>query len=125
MAGMSEKPITWMGDSRKRLRELPKDVRQDVGIALHWAQQGRVHPTAKPMKGSLRGVMEIVSDFDGDTFRVMYTTRIGDELYVLHAFQKKSKRGAATPQHEVDLIENRLRDAQQLHTQRSRARNKR
>jgi phage-related protein len=125
MAGMSEKPITWMGDSRKRLRELPKDVCRDVGIALHWAQQGRVHSTAKPMKGSLRDVMEIVSDFDGDTFRVMYTTRIGDELYVLHAFQKKSKRGAATPQHEVDLIENRLKAAKQLHAERSGKRDKR
>jgi phage-related protein len=79
----------------------------------------------KPMKGSLRGVMEIVSDFDGDTFRVMYTTRIGDELYVLHAFQKKSKRGAATPQHEVDLIENRLKAAKQLHAERSVKRDKR
>jgi phage-related protein len=77
------------------------------------------------MKGSLREVTEIVSDFDGDTFRAMYTTRIGSEVYVLHAFQKKSKKGAATPQHELDVIESRLKAAKQVHAQRREARDKR
>lgn len=122
---MSEKPIIWMGSSKKYLRELPKEVRQDIGVALLWAQQGRKHSAAKPMKGGLREVTEIVSDFDGDTFRAMYTTRIGSEVYVLHAFQKKSKKGAATPQHELDVIESRLKAAKQLHAHRSEARDKR
>jgi phage-related protein len=122
---MTEKPITWMGSSQRDLREFPKEVRQDIGVALHWAQQGRVHSAAKPMKGSLRTVMEIVSDFDGDAFRAMYTTRIGDEIYVLHAFQKKSKKGIATPTPELDVIESRLKTARQLHAQRSEARGKR
>jgi len=77
------------------------------------------------MKGSLRTVMEIVSDFDGNTFRAMYTTRIGDDVYVLHAFQKKSKKGMATPKQELDVIESRLKAARRLHAQRSEARDKR
>ena len=77
------------------------------------------------MKGSLRTVMEIVSDFDGGTFRAMYTTRIGDEIYVLHAFQKKSKKGIATPKPDLDVIESRLKTARQLHAQRGEARGKR
>lgn len=125
MAGTPQKPIIWMGSSKKDLREFPKEVRQDIGVALHWAEQGRVHSTAKPMKGSLRDVTEIVSDFDGDTFRAMYTTRIGDEVYVLHAFQKKSKKGIATPQHELDVIEGRLKAARQVHAHRSGGRSKR
>jgi phage-related protein len=125
MAGMAAKPIIWIGSSRKDLREFPKEVRQDIGVALHWAQQGHVHSATKPMKGSLREVTEIVSDFDGDTFRAMYTTRIGSEVYVLHAFQKKSKKGAATPQHELDVIESRLKAAKQVHAQRREARDKR
>lgn len=125
MAGTTQKPIIWMGSSKKDLREFPKEVRQDIGVALHWAEQGRVHSTAKPMKGSLRDVTEIVSDFDGDTFRAMYTTRIGDEVYVLHAFQKKSKKGIATPQHELDVIEGRLKAARQVHAHRSGGRSKR
>jgi len=125
MAGMSEKPIIWMGSSKKDLREFPKEVRQDIGVALHWVQQGRVHSAAKPMRDSLREVTEIVSDCDGDTFRAMYTTRIGSEVYVLHAFQKKSKKGSTTPRHELDVIESRLKAAKQLHAQWSETRDKR
>jgi phage-related protein len=77
------------------------------------------------MKGNLREVTEIVSDYDGDAFRAMYTTRIGDEVYVLHTFQKKSKKGIATPQHELDVIESRLKAARQLHAQRASGKQKR
>jgi phage-related protein len=84
-----------------------------------------MHSAAKPMKGNLRDVTEIVSDHDGDTFRAMYTTRIGDEVYVLHAFRKNSKKGSATPQHELGVIENRLQAARQWHAQRSGGRDKR
>lgn len=111
MADEARKPIVWMGSSQKDLREFPADVRRDIGTALYWAETGRIHSTAKRMKGALRDVTEIVSDHDGDTYRAMYSTRIGDSVYVLHAFQKKSKRGTATPQHELEVIENRLRAA--------------
>jgi phage-related protein len=70
-------------------------------------------------------VIEIVSDHDGDTFRAMYTTRIGDEIYVLHAFQKKSKKGIATPQHELDMIESRLKAARQWHAWKTGEKEKR
>lgn len=119
------KPITWMGSSKKDLRAFPQEVRREVGTALFWAEHGQLHPAAKPMKGNLREVTEIVSDCEGDTFRAMYTTRIGDEVYVLHAFQKKSKKGVATPQHELDVIEGRLKAARQLHARRASGRQKR
>lgn len=119
------KPITWMGSSKKDLRAFPQEVRREVGTALFWAEHGQLHPAAKPMKGNLREVTEIVSDYEGDTFRAMYTTRIGDEVYVLHAFQKKSKKGVATPQHELDVIEGRLKAARQLHARRASGRQKR
>jgi len=114
--------MTWMGSSKKDLREFPAEVRREIGTALFWAEQGQLHPAAKPMKGYLRDVMEIVSDCEGDAFRAMYTTRIGDEVYVLHAFQKKSKKGIATPQHELDVIEGRLKAARQLHARRASGR---
>lgn len=119
MAGSTRKPITWMGSSKKDLRAFPPEVRREVGTALFWAEQGRFHPAAKAMKGVLRDVTEIVSDHGGGAFRAMYTTRIGDEVYVLHAFQKKSKKGIATPQHELDVIASRLKSARQLHARRT------
>ncbi len=114
------KELVWMGSSRRDLAEMPPEVRYDLGVALFWAQKGGTHPDAKPMSGSqLRGVIEVVADHDGDTFRAMYTTRIGDVIYVLHAFQKKSKRGIATPKAEIDLIVKRLKDAREHHRQQT------
>ena len=125
MAGPARKPITWIGSSKKDLRVFPAEVRREIGTALFWAEQGQLHPAAKLMKGNLREVTEIVSNYEGDAFRAMYTMRIGDEVYVLHAFQKKSKKGIATPQHELDVIEGRLKAARQLHTRRASGRQKR
>ena len=125
MAGPARKPITWMGSSKKDLRGFPAEVRREIGTALFWAEQGQLHPAAKLMKGNLREVTEIVSNYEGDAFRAMYTMRIGDEVYVLHAFQKKSKKGIATPQHELDVIEGRLKAARQLHTRLASGRQKR
>ena len=125
MAGPAQKPITWMGSSKKDLRGFPAEVRREIGTALFWAEQGQLHPAAKLMKGNLREVTEIVSNYEGNAFRAMYTMRIGDEVYVLHAFQKKSKKGIATPQHELDVIEGRLKAARQLHTRRASGRQKR
>jgi phage-related protein len=86
-----------------------------MGYALYVAQQGGKHRDAKPLKGfGGAGVVEIVTDFDGDTFRTVYTVRLHGAVYVLHVFQKKSKTGRATPKLEMDAIERRLREAERI-----------
>lgn len=98
----------------KDLRDFPDDPRRVVGHAIDQAQQGGKDPSAKPMKGYRgAGVLEIVDDHDGDTYRAVYTVRFPGAVYVLHAFQKKSKKGIATPQTEIDLIEKRLKSAEE------------
>jgi len=98
-------------------------AKQHVGFALRTAQKGGKHPDAKPLKGFKgAGVLEIVSNFDGDTFRAVYTIRLKGVIYVLHAFQKKSKKGIATPKAEMDKVKARLRDAESLYTERTDAR---
>lgn len=84
-----------------------------MGYALDFAQQGKKHPDAKPLKGFAgAGGLEIVDDYDGNTYRAVYTVRFAGAVYVLHCFQKKSKRGVATPKQDIDLIERRLKRAQ-------------
>lgn len=93
---------------------MPREVQRAVGYALYVAQRGAKHTSAKPMKGfGGAGVVEVVSDYRGDTFRCVYTVRIADAVYVLHAFQKKSKQGAETPRGEIDIIRRRLREAEE------------
>jgi phage-related protein len=108
------KPVEWIGGARDDLREFPNDVQQTMGFALYRAQLGKKHPQAKPLKG-FKGasVIEIVEDFDGDTYRSVYTVKFEEIIYVLHAFQKKSKRGIATPKQDIDLIESRLKRAKE------------
>jgi phage-related protein len=106
------KPVVWMGDSLGVLKTFPSAVQEEVGYALYLAQRGEKHTSAKPLKGVGPGVLEVVSDHRGDTFRAIYTVRLRDRVYVLHAFQKKSKRGIATPQVEIDLIKRRLKLAE-------------
>ncbi len=101
------RPLFWVGSSRKDLKKFPWDVRYVMGYALLLAQEGDKHPDAKPLTG-LRGVIEIVDDYDGDTFRAMYTVKLKKGVYVLHAFQKKSKKGIKTPKQDIDLIKDRL-----------------
>jgi len=103
-----------VGSSRNDLKEFPKDVQRRVGGALWDAQIGRKAPYAKPLKGfGAADVVEIVDDFDGGTYRAVYTVRFPHVVYVLHAFQKKSKRGIATPKTELSLIHRRLRRAKE------------
>ena len=110
----ARKPVEWIGSSRRELRSFPKEVRRVMGQAIDDAQLGAEHPAAKALKGfGGRGVLEIVDDFDGDAFRAVYTVRFAEIVYVLHAFQKKSKRGIATPQREIDLIKSRLQRAEE------------
>lgn len=108
------KPVVWVGDSLRALRTFPAPVQDEVGYALFLAQRGEKHESAKPLKGFGAGVLEIVSDHRGDAFRAVYTVRLGDNVFVLHAFQKKSKRGAETPQAEIEMIRSRLKRAMEL-----------
>ena len=107
----SLKPVVWVGDSLRVLKSFPSAVQDEVGFALFLAQRGEKHIAAKPMKGLGAGVLEVVADHRGDTFRAVYTVRLADRVFVLHAFQKKSKHGIATPQPEIDLIKRRLKQA--------------
>ena len=111
----SLKPVIWVGSSRKDLREFPDAVRDHIGYALYVAQCGGKHRDAKVMTGfGGAGVVEIVKDYRGDTFRAVYTLRHAGVVYVLHAFQKKSKSGRETPRRDMDLIKQRLREAEKM-----------
>ena len=108
------KPTVFVGSSRKDLRAFPTAVRTGIGQALFEAQLGDHPRNAKPLKG-FAGVLEIRDNFEGNTYRAVYTIRFEGVLYVLHAFQKKSTSGIATPQRHIDLIRQRLRDAEVIH----------
>lgn len=110
----SPKPLRWVGSSKRDLKKFPAEVQDEFGFALHLAQIGKRALSAKPFKG-LGGVVELVENHDGDTFRAMYTARFSGVVYVLHAFQKKSKTGIKTPRQDVDLIRRRLQAAEALH----------
>lgn len=107
------KPLKFVGSSKKDLSAFPDVTKQEMGHSLYLAQQGDRALNAKPLQGFGGGsVVELVEDHDGNTYRCVYTTKIKDLIVVLHAFQKKSKRGTETPRHEVDLIHARLTQAQ-------------
>jgi phage-related protein len=112
------KPVEWIGSSLNDLKDFPDEVQQVVGYALYIAQCGDKHPAAKPLKGFKgAGVVEVVEDFDGDTYRAVYTIKFADVVYVLHSFQKKSKQGIATPKQDMDLIEARLKRAKEHYSE--------
>jgi len=109
------KPLVWVGSSRRGLREFPDTVREHMGYALYLAQQGGKHRDAKALTGfGGAGVVEIIKDHRGDTFRAVYTLRYAGIIYVLHAFQKKSKTGLETPRQDMELIRQRLREADRI-----------
>ncbi len=89
--------VQWIGDSKERLQTFPEPVRKDIGHALYRVQIGETPPSAKPMKGIESGVFELVDTYGTDTYRAVYTVKIGRSMYVLHCFQKKSKSYFATP----------------------------
>jgi phage-related protein len=112
------KPVEWIGSSLSDLNDFPDEVQEVVGYALYVAQCGDKHPSAKPLKGFKgSGVVEVVDDFDGDTYRAVYTIKFADVVYVLHSFQKKSKQGIATPKQDMDLIEARLKRAKEHYSE--------
>lgn len=108
------KPLEWMGSSRQDLRRFPEDVKDEMGFALDQAQLGQKHVSAKPIKGfGGASVLEIVEDDDGNTYRAVYTVKFKLAVYVLHSFQKKSTHRIKTPKHVIDLIKQRLQQAEQ------------
>ncbi len=103
------KPLHWVSSTRKNVRQFPETVREEVGFALYLAQMGEKGINAVPMLGfGGASVLEVVIDADGNTFRAVYTVKFAKAIYVLHAFQKKSKRGIATPRPDSELIRSRL-----------------
>lgn len=115
----SPKRVIWMGSSRKDLKSFPKDVQADVGYALYAAQRGEEYDSVKALKGYAgRSVLEIIATHASGTYRAVYTVRFRDAIYVLHAFQKKSKKGIETPKHDIELIDRRLAEAERHHKER-------
>lgn len=106
-----EKPLYWVGSSKKDLLAFPEAVKDSIGAALSVAQFGGKHPAAKPWKGEGPGVLEVVESYDGNTYRAVYTVRLEAAVYVLHAFQKESPKGIRTARSDVDLVSKRLRTA--------------
>lgn len=110
-------PVVWVGSSREDLKACPDSVQSVMGKALLQVQLGQVPRIGKRLKGNLGGLVELVDDFDGETFRAIYTAKLAGAVYVLHVFQKKSTHGIATPKHVTDLILQRLRGARAHHAE--------
>jgi len=113
-----EKPLHWLGSSRRDLLAFPQQVIDDIGYALGVVQFGAQPPSAKPWKGLGPGIAEIVEDDRAGTFRVVYTVRFRNAVYVLHAFQKKSPSGIRTARGDVRLIAERLKAARKDYEER-------
>ena len=113
------KPVRWIGTSLRDLRSFPRAIRIDIGHALFAAQQGKIDPAAKPLKGfGGASVLEIVASHHGNAWLAVYTVRFQDIIYVMHAFQKKSTKGIATPTREITLIKQRLAEAERDYRER-------
>jgi phage-related protein len=118
-----EKPLFWIGRSYDDLLACPTEVRRTFGFALGMAQQGGKFVDSKPLKGfGGAGVLEIVENWEGDTFRCVYTVKFARAVYVLHTFQKKAKKGIGTPQQEIELVKARLKSAEEHYSNWSRER---
>jgi phage-related protein len=107
------RPLVWMGNSRRNIRAFPGGAQKLIGDELQLIQFGGMPRDAKPFKGVGSGVIEIALRYEGDAFRTVVAVQIGARIYVLHAFQKKSKKGIATPKHDVELIKQRYAEAKE------------
>jgi phage-related protein len=116
----ARKALLWVGSSKKDLLVMPSAMRRDFGFALDFAQQGLRPEAAKQLKGKAAGTTQLSEDYQGDTYRAVYTVELEECVYVLHCFQKKSKKGSETPKPDMDLIEARLKAARNLHAERKR-----
>jgi len=112
------KELYWLGDSRVTLKTFPSEVKKGIGDALFFAQAGYKHHCAKTFKGIGSGVFEIVKPFRSDTYRALYAVKIGEKVYVLHTFQKKSKSGIKTPKKEIELIQKRFKEAKEIENEK-------
>jgi phage-related protein len=118
--GNGRRNLIWMGSSRDDLRQFPEEVKDMMGYALHLAQSGEKHADSKPLRGfGGAGVLEVVEDDQSGTYRAVYTVNLETAVYVLHAFQKKSKGGVATPPRDLDIIRSRLADASAIDKERA------
>jgi phage-related protein len=115
---IGERPLYWVGSAKQDLLAFPEAVKDGIGTALSLAQFGGKHPAAKPWKGAGSGVLEVVEDHDGNTYRAIYTVRFRRAVYVLHCFQKKSHRGIQTPRPDVELVSTRMKLARQDYEER-------
>ena len=114
MAPSELRPVEWVGSSYKDFVSFPDPVQHAMGYALYLAQTGRMHLSARPLKGfGGAGVVEVVEDDERGTYRAVYTVKLESAIYVLHAFQKKSKKGIKTPREEIELVRSRLRTAEE------------
>jgi phage-related protein len=117
------KKVYWMGSSQKEIRSFPREVRQEIGFSIEIAQNGRKALNAVPLVGfNGAGVLEVISNGEGGTYRTVYTVKFDNVLYVLHAFQKKSKTGIATSKKDLDLIKDRLATAEQHYREMQKVR---
>ena len=113
---VSRKPVVWVSASRRDIQEMPAQIRRLFGVALNEAQEGRKPRNAKPLYGyGGASVVEVVESFDSDAYRAVYTVRFEEAVYVLHVFQKKSRRGSETPSRDLELIRTRLQQAEEMH----------
>jgi phage-related protein len=113
-----DRPLLWVASSKRDYLEFPAQVQESFGFELFLAQTGQHPPSAKPLRGLGAGALELIENFDSDTYRAVYTVQFSNAVYVLHAFKKKSKRGSKTPQTDVDLIKHRLKTAIDDHARR-------
>lgn len=113
-----QKPVVWVGSAKKDFSRFPAEVQREMGFALYVAQTGRRYRSTKILKGLPSGILEIVETFHGDAFRTIYTIRFESAVFVLHAFQKKSKSGISTPKFEMKLVQQRLREAELIEKER-------
>lgn len=109
-----KRDLIWLGNTRKKIQAFPVEVKKLAGYELQLIQFGEKPKDTKPFKGVGSGVFEIVTDFDKDTYRTVVAVKIGENIYVLHAFKKKSKKGIATPKQDVDVIKQRLKEAKEV-----------
>lgn len=112
MVRLPLRPLLWVGSSKRDYRNFPARVQENFGFELFLTQTGQHPPSAKPLKGLGGGTTELIRQFNGDTYRAVYTVRFRQAVYVLHAFKKKSKQGIKTPQSDINLVKQRLKDAE-------------
>ena len=115
---MKRKPVVWVASSKKDFLHFPDEMKRVMGYGLHLAQVGEKPDNAKPLKGfGGANILEIINEDPSGTYRTVYTVQFKEAIFVLHAFQKKSKQGIKTPKSEIDLIKNRLKQAQEMYTE--------